>query len=202
MSWRCQRSSVSGLIGKTAQAGRASERLSDASSARSARVSFGREVCRRRIASSCRRTRTSTSFERRGRPSSQTSANRFRTTRYTNDQSKTALPRSTTARETNLASRTLRRAAGRVCEPYALALMDVSLMTPMTSAATGLRLFKRRFPEQYASLLADGSADADDYEKVHGSTIDEHAAFTRKKLAQDSRRGGADGPRARGPAIP
>jgi Transcriptional regulator PadR-like family len=34
------------LIGKTAQAGRASERLSDASSARSARVSFGREVCR------------------------------------------------------------------------------------------------------------------------------------------------------------
>jgi hypothetical protein len=38
MSWRCQRSSVSGLIGKTAQAGRASERLSAASSARSARV--------------------------------------------------------------------------------------------------------------------------------------------------------------------
>jgi hypothetical protein len=88
ISWRCQRSSVSGLIGKTVQAGWASERLSDASSARSARVSFGREVWRRRIASSCRRTRISSSFERRGRPSSHTSANRFRTTRYTNDQSK------------------------------------------------------------------------------------------------------------------
>ena len=44
--------------------------------------------CRRRIASSWRRTRISNSFERRGRPSSHTSANRFRTTRYTNDQSK------------------------------------------------------------------------------------------------------------------
>jgi hypothetical protein len=30
----------------------------------------------------------SNSFERRGRPSSHTSANRFRTTRYMNDQSK------------------------------------------------------------------------------------------------------------------
>jgi hypothetical protein len=48
MSWRCQRSSVSGLNGKAAQAGRGSERLSAASSARSARVSFGREICRRR----------------------------------------------------------------------------------------------------------------------------------------------------------
>jgi hypothetical protein len=48
--------------------GRASERLSDASSARSARVSLGREVCRRRIASSWRRTSISTSFERCGRP--------------------------------------------------------------------------------------------------------------------------------------
>jgi hypothetical protein len=67
-------------IGNTAQAGRASERLSDASSARSARVSFGCEVWRRRIASSCRRTRISSSFERCGRASSHTSANRFRTT--------------------------------------------------------------------------------------------------------------------------
>jgi hypothetical protein len=76
-----------GLNAKTVQAGRASERLSDASSTLSARVSRGRAVCRRRIASSCRRTRISNSFERRGRASSQTSANRFRTTRYTNDQS-------------------------------------------------------------------------------------------------------------------
>jgi TfoX N-terminal domain len=87
-SWRCQRSSVSGLTEKPAQAVRGSEQLSDANSVRSARVSFGRDVCRRRIASSCRRTRISSSFERRGRPSSHTSANRLRTTRYTNDQSK------------------------------------------------------------------------------------------------------------------
>jgi len=65
-----------------------SERLSDASSARSARVGIGLDACRRRIASSWRRTRISNSFERRGRPSSHTRANRFRTTRYTNDQSK------------------------------------------------------------------------------------------------------------------
>src|SRR6266542_2294591 len=87
MSWRCQRSSVSGLNEKLAHAVWWSERLSDASSARSARVSFGREPCRRRIASSWRRTRISNSFERRGRPSSHTSANRFRTARYANDQS-------------------------------------------------------------------------------------------------------------------
>src|SRR5918994_1509850 len=83
MSWRCQRRSISGLIRKIAQSGRASGRLSDASTARSARVSRGREVRRRRIASSCRRTRISSSFEGRDRPGSHTSANRFRTTRYT-----------------------------------------------------------------------------------------------------------------------
>jgi hypothetical protein len=91
MSWRCQRTSVSGSIGKTAEAGRASERLSDASSARSARVSLGRELCRR-IASSCRRTRISISFERRDRPSSHTSANRVRA-RAIKRPEQTALPR-------------------------------------------------------------------------------------------------------------
>jgi hypothetical protein len=70
------------------QATRGSERLSVASSARSARVSFGCRACRRSIASSWRSTRISSSFERRGRASSQTSANRFRTARYANDQSK------------------------------------------------------------------------------------------------------------------
>lgn len=72
----------------------------------------------------------------------------------------------------------------------ALALMDVSLVTPMTGAATGLqfRVFKRRFPAQYASLFADGSANADDYEKLYGPAIDEHETFTRKKLAQDWRK--------------
>jgi hypothetical protein len=88
MSWRCQRSSVSGFTGNLIHAARGSERLNAASSARSARVSLGCAPCRRRIASSWRRTRISSSFERRGRPSSHTSANRFRTTRETNDQSK------------------------------------------------------------------------------------------------------------------
>src|SRR6266496_4939785 len=89
-----------GLNEKLAHAVWWSERLSDASSARSARVSFGREPCRRRIASSWRRTRISNSFERRGRPSSHTSANRFRTARYANDQSNQPLPRPRQERRT------------------------------------------------------------------------------------------------------
>src|SRR6266508_3368466 len=92
ISSRCQRSSVSGLNENADQGVCGSKRLSDASSARSARVSFGREACRRRIASSWRRTRISKSFERGDLPSSHTSANRFRTTRYANDQSKQPSP--------------------------------------------------------------------------------------------------------------
>ena len=69
-SWRCQRSSVSGLTGNPAHAARGSERLSAASTLRSAGVSFGCRPCRRSIASSWRNTRISSSFERRGRASS------------------------------------------------------------------------------------------------------------------------------------
>jgi hypothetical protein len=116
-SWRCQRSSVSGLTGKPVQDGRGSERLSAASSARSARVSVGR-ACRRRTASSWRRTRISNSFERRGRASNHTSANRFRTTRYTNDQSKQPSPDHDKSGEPNGPDAATSR--GRVCEPYAL----------------------------------------------------------------------------------
>ncbi len=92
------------------------ERLSDASSSRSVRVSFGVEACQRRIASSWRRTRISNSFERRGRPSSHTSANRFRTTRYTNDQSKQ--PSLDHGRSTEANARDAPESRGRVCEPY------------------------------------------------------------------------------------
>jgi hypothetical protein len=116
-SWRCQRSSVSGLTGKPVQAGRGSERLSAASSARSARVSLGRAACRRRTASSCRRTRISNSFERRGRASNHTSANRFRTTRYTNDQSKQPSLDHDRSGEPNGPDAPTSR--GRVCEAYA-----------------------------------------------------------------------------------
>src|SRR5262245_1678582 len=52
------------------------------------RIRPAASACRRKAASSWRRTRISSSFERRGRPSSHTSANRLRTTRYANDQSK------------------------------------------------------------------------------------------------------------------
>ena len=116
MSWLCQRSSVSGLNRKTVQAGRGSERLSAVNSARSAGASFGRGAWRRRIASSRRRTRISASFERRGRPSSHTSANRFRATRYTNDQSSS--PPSTTTKNTEPSELDARESRGRVCEPY------------------------------------------------------------------------------------
>jgi hypothetical protein len=110
------------LTGKLVQTARDSERLHAASSARSARVSLGWEVCRRRIASSWRRMRISSSFERRGRASSQTSASRFRATRYANDQSrKPSLDHQ--QEHPNLASQNSR---GRVCEPYALGQGDIS----------------------------------------------------------------------------
>src|SRR6266511_1999194 len=116
-SWRCQHSSVSGLTRKLAQVERGSERLNAASSARSARVSLGRADCRRRTANSCRSTRISSSFEPRGRPSSHTSANRFRTTRYTSDQSnQPSLDHDKSAEPTELDAPESR---GRVCEPYA-----------------------------------------------------------------------------------
>src|SRR5215216_5368500 len=87
-----------------------------AGGASEAGVSLGWEVCRRRIASSWRRMRISSSFERRGRASSQTSASRFRATRYANDQSKK--PSLDHQQEhPNLASQNSR---GRVCEPYGL----------------------------------------------------------------------------------
>jgi hypothetical protein len=81
-------------------------------------VRRGLEGCRRRIASSWRRTRISNSFERRGRASSHTSANRFRTTRYRSDQSKhPSLDDGTSAEPTEPDAPERRR---RVCEPYRL----------------------------------------------------------------------------------
>src|SRR6266545_852621 len=120
-SWRCQRSSVCGLTGKPAQAGRGSERLSAASNARSARVSVGRAACRRKTANSCRRMRISNSFERRGRASNHTSANRFRTTRYTNDQSKQPSLDHDKSGEPNGPDAPTSR--GRVCEPTRLVVL-------------------------------------------------------------------------------
>src|SRR6266545_6122228 len=117
-SWRCQRSSVSGLTGKLGHVERGSERLKAARNARSARVSLGRADCRRRTASSWRSARISNSFDRRDCPNSHTSANRFRTTRYTNDQSnQPSLGQDQSAEPTELDALESR---GRVCEPYGL----------------------------------------------------------------------------------
>ncbi len=71
-----------------------------------------------------------------------------------------------------------------------LAMMEVSLATPIHGAACGLqfRVFRRVFPDKYWSVFADASVDADDYEKMYGSQIDEHESFTRKKLRQEWRR--------------
>jgi hypothetical protein len=73
---------------------------------------------RRRTASSWRRTRISNSFERRGRASNHTSANRFRTTRYTNDQSKQPSLNHDKSSEPNGPDAPTSR--GRVCEPYGI----------------------------------------------------------------------------------
>src|SRR5207247_6347594 len=63
-------------------------------------------------------TRISSSFERRGRANKHTSANRFRTTRYANDQSnQPSLDQDKSAEPTELDAP---ESLGRVCEPYAL----------------------------------------------------------------------------------
>jgi hypothetical protein len=110
-----ERISVPGLTGKSAQATRGSERLSAASNARSARVGFGCRVCRRSIASAWRGTTISSSFERRGRASNQTSASTFRTARYANDQSKQPSRPDSKSAEPRWSGRG--RTAGRVCDP-------------------------------------------------------------------------------------
>jgi hypothetical protein len=118
-SWRCQRSNISGLTEKLVHAGRGSERLSAANSARSAHVGFSWPACRRRIANSCLSIKISSSFDRRGRASSHTSANTLRTTRYTNDHSEHEPPLKTARAPTPpSAASTLAESRERACEPY------------------------------------------------------------------------------------
>jgi hypothetical protein len=56
------------------------------------------------------------SFDRRDRPNNRTSANRFRTARYTNDQSKR--PSSTDSKIAEPSEADAPEGHGRVCEPY------------------------------------------------------------------------------------
>jgi hypothetical protein len=103
-SCRCQRNNVSGLTGKLAHAGRRSERLKAARNARSALVSFGR-ACRRRIASSCRNTRPSSSFERRGRANKHTQREQVPNDEIHERPKQSALPRPRQERRTYRARR-------------------------------------------------------------------------------------------------
>jgi hypothetical protein len=87
-SRRCQRRSVSGLTKNAPHERRGNTRLSAVSSNRSSDVNRGRFTCRRRIDSSCRNTKISSSFERSPRASSTTSSNRRQTSAYTNEMTK------------------------------------------------------------------------------------------------------------------
>jgi hypothetical protein len=103
-SRRCQRSSVSGLTKNACHERRGSTRLSAAKSSRSRGVNCGLLTCRRRIDSSCRNTKISSSFERSPRRSSTTNSNRRQARTYTNDTGKSNLGGSAPA---------LRRRCGR-----------------------------------------------------------------------------------------
>jgi hypothetical protein len=65
-------------------------------------------------------------FLRRGRASSQMSANTFRTARYANDQSKWPLP-STRQQSAEPSQMAVGGAPGSVCEPYALLVLARSV---------------------------------------------------------------------------
>jgi hypothetical protein len=80
-----QRSSVRGLTENADQARRGSARLNAAKNSRSASRSCGRRGCRRRIESSCRSTRISSSFDPDDRKQSIINSNRRQTTKYASD---------------------------------------------------------------------------------------------------------------------
>jgi hypothetical protein len=115
----CQRSSVRGLTEKADQVRRGSARLNAAKNTRSASCSCGRCACRRRIESSCRSTRISSSFDSGERQHRTISSNRWQTTKYASDRNTRDLQQ--TGKPT-LPSRylsTTPRPSDRVFEPHA-----------------------------------------------------------------------------------
>jgi hypothetical protein len=70
-----------------------------------------------------------------------------------------------------------------------IAMMETSLLAPMTGAANGLyfRLFNRYFPEHARKVFNDWTHSIEDYERMYGVLMDEHEAFARKKLRQEWR---------------
>jgi type IV secretory pathway TrbL component len=115
MSWRCQRSSVSGLNGKAAQAARGSERLSAASSARSlVSDAASRAVGGESPAHGGGRgspTPLSDAAAPAATPAQTGSAQRD------TEATRASTPPSTTARAPNLPSRTLQSAADEFANP-------------------------------------------------------------------------------------
>jgi len=72
----------------------------------------------------------------------------------------------------------------------AVAIGDASMSVPLHGAVVGLqfRLFKRAFPEQYETLVADGEIEADHYERMYGSELDEWERKLRHRARQDWRK--------------
>jgi hypothetical protein len=85
---RCQRDSVVGATRNDGQRERGDNRLAAARQTRSVVVSRARCVCRRSIASSCRRTTISSSLKSWERGRSKTSCSRQRTSRQQSEQNK------------------------------------------------------------------------------------------------------------------
>jgi hypothetical protein len=81
------RSSIRGLTEKADQVRRGSARLNADKNTRSASRSCGRRACRRKIESSCRSTRISSSFDSGDRQQRTITSNRRRTTKYASDHS-------------------------------------------------------------------------------------------------------------------
>jgi hypothetical protein len=108
------------LTEKADQVRRGNARLNAAKNTRSASRSRGRRCCRRRIESSCRNTRISSSFDPDERQQMTLSWNKRRTTKYANDHSTRDLQQTGKA---TLPGRYLDNTdrSDRVFEPHALA---------------------------------------------------------------------------------
>src|SRR6266536_4854503 len=125
MSWRCQRSSVSGLNRKTVQAGRGSERLSAVNSARSAGASFGPGGGGSPARGGGRGSPPPSSDAAAPAATPARTDSGQRDTRTTRASS----PPSTTTKNTEPSEPDARESRGRVCEPYAL-LFVLALVVP------------------------------------------------------------------------
>jgi hypothetical protein len=113
----CHRSSVSGRTKNAFHERRGNIRLNAASNTRSCASNRGWPACRRRIDSSWRSTRISSSFARSPRPTSTINSNRRQTTMYRADTSKGGLQQTGTARRHRRLKRPSRLTRSGFCTP-------------------------------------------------------------------------------------